>query len=62
MNYDDDPALFPEKLSDEVAYQLIPFFYHLAAVFESQYLSQALRYEKTLGKKVVPPNKPWENN
>ena len=62
MNYDDDPALFPKKLSDEVAHQLIPFFYHLAAVFESQYLSQALRYEKTLAKKKNSSGKPWRNN
>lgn len=62
MNYDDDPTLFPEKLSDEVAHQLIPFFYHLAAVFESQHLSQALRYEKKLAEKMVSFKKPWENS
>jgi len=40
--------LLPENLSDETAYHLVDFFYELAIRFESIYLGQIMRYEKTI--------------
>lgn len=59
MNYHDQQALFPENISDEAAFQLIPFFYRLAAHFESKHLAQARRYEKKLAKKMASTEKSW---
>lgn len=56
--------ILSDGISDETAYRMVNFLYHLASSVESILMGQVMRYEKTLTEfnEAHKTGKPWNKN